>query len=557
MMIRITAAIGMICFFAGCTTTQLKRSTLNQASTLTDLQYRQILSNVAMYSENPHALPFHINLRDGSAQITDSGSAGVIGAFGLSMGRLSSGTPSISGSRTIVDQWSMIPVTDDDELKLLRMAYHNAYGAHETLSADEDFANDLGHELAKQTEVTPELQQDTLLLQGDQAQIARNPLKDPYARNMPDSRGESPERIAPITYRLFEKTSIASYDTCLECDLGRPRQWVVWIEATRQSYLSENRTFLFNHGGGTNNLSRLKIKAGDSVVWINHDDVSHLAPSGPDGSFPSHMNWLEPNVSSAPVTFSSATAEAGIPYFDEFGKKVGTIVVTAGTDCDDDEAGEARIRTILYSGRLLDNQKSIRNSAGDLIVEQPVEIQAGDAVAWINRGPNPVDIEIFDVSQNKYVPHEAGLSNANDINMSIPYFYAGFATRSAFVPRFFYRVIDTETKAKLFGQVSVMHKRVKSPLVKDVCRQLADVEDDLKEIPSGWFRVGSKKEVPKDACYVGNYGHRYAWVPRENLDDLSLFTLKILSLSSVLKDRQVVTGAGVRYSPGFANPGRF
>src|SRR5580700_1860725 len=110
-MSRTLAVILALLVVPGCTNLQLKRSTVDQASTLTDLQYRQVLSNLAMFSKNPSAIPFHINVRDGSAQIADTGSAGLIGGFGRSMGYLASGTPSLSGSRTVVDQWSMVPIT--------------------------------------------------------------------------------------------------------------------------------------------------------------------------------------------------------------------------------------------------------------------------------------------------------------------------------------------------------------------------------------------------------------------------------------------------------------
>ena len=31
----------------------------------------------------------------------------------------------------------------------------------------------------------------------------------------------------------------------------------------------------------------------------------------------------------------------------------------------------------------------------------------------------------------------------------------------------------------------------------------------------GWFHVGRKKDVPRDACYVGRHGQRYVWVGPE------------------------------------------
>ncbi len=560
-MSRTLAGILALLLLSGCTNLQLKRSTLDQASTLTDLQYRQVLSNLAMFSKNAEALPFHINLKDGSAQIADTGSLGVLGGFGRSMGYLSSGSPSISGSRTVVDQWSMVPVTNDVELELLRMAYHDAFGAGKTLADDEDFANELGHELAKQTEVTAEMQEDNALLQAEHARNSTIAAQYDDSRASAGRRAEHNERVAPITYRLFEKTWVTSYDTCLECDLGRPQTHEVWIEATKKSYLSDERTFLFNHGGGTNNLRRLRIKAGDSVIWINNDSKSHRAhwEDGNVSPFTFDTKLLNVGAKSEAVKFETPTGPDGIDYLDETGKRVGKIVVTASEECEDSEAGEARIRTILFENHKLDNKlpRQKLDNRRHFVVEEAVEIEAGQAVAWINRGPNPIQIQIRDIVTNEDVVFQKSLSTSDDDNMSDTYFYSGFATRAAFVPRFLYTIIDMETNESFYGQVSVSHKRVKSPLVKEVCRQLADVESDLKEIPSGWFHIGRKKDVPKDACYVGNYGDCYAWVSNDGLGDLSLFTLKILSLSTLLQDRQVVSGTGVRYSPGLSNPARF
>ena len=115
--------------------------------TLTDLQYQQILNNLAMFSQNPSALPSHVNVRDGSAQVADAGSRHL-----LAVGQCRQPPPSLFGSRTIVEQWGMSPVTDDTELRLLHLAYRRALGFPDRLEDDHyDLANDIAHELKKQT----------------------------------------------------------------------------------------------------------------------------------------------------------------------------------------------------------------------------------------------------------------------------------------------------------------------------------------------------------------------------------------------------------------------
>jgi hypothetical protein len=131
----------LITSVAGCSLTErrLRRGVVTQASTLTELQYQQVLGNLAMMSLDPDAIPSHINLRDGSAQIQDNGS--------ISTASPATVFPSATGSRTFVAQWSMIPVTDDVELRILRLTYRRALGYDEAL--DIDLANDLAHELCK------------------------------------------------------------------------------------------------------------------------------------------------------------------------------------------------------------------------------------------------------------------------------------------------------------------------------------------------------------------------------------------------------------------------
>ena len=124
---------------AGCVFTDwsLRRNVVTQASTLTELQYQQVLGNLAMMSLDPDAMPTHINIRDGSAQIQDNGV--------ISSASPATIYPSLSGSRTLVAQWTMIPLTDDVELRILRLAYRRALGFDEELELD--LANDLAHEL--------------------------------------------------------------------------------------------------------------------------------------------------------------------------------------------------------------------------------------------------------------------------------------------------------------------------------------------------------------------------------------------------------------------------
>ncbi|MFN9373571.1 MAG: hypothetical protein ACK6D3_16950 [Planctomycetaceae bacterium] len=52
------------------------------------------------------------------------------------------------------------------------------------------------------------------------------------------------------------------------------------------------------------------------------------------------------------------------------------------------------------------------------------------------------------------------------------------------------------------------------------------------QLPTGWFQIGCRRDVPDSACYVGNCGDTYVWVGPEGMDGLSRFTLTIMQLST-------------------------
>lgn len=116
-----------LCITAGCTHMALERRTVKQASTLTDLQYQQVLDNVAMFACNPEAMPWHVKIKGGTVQIADQGS----GAFGAEIftGVGADPTkliPGVGAQRGILNQWDVDPAVETDDLELLRLAYRKA-----------------------------------------------------------------------------------------------------------------------------------------------------------------------------------------------------------------------------------------------------------------------------------------------------------------------------------------------------------------------------------------------------------------------------------------------
>jgi hypothetical protein len=106
----------------GCTNTQLRITTLNQGSTLAQLQYDMVLRNLASFAEDPWTIPWHISITAGTAQVTDAGT----GHVGLNWNfprdvksRLFQFSPTATASRTIVQQWSTNPIAHTDALKVI------------------------------------------------------------------------------------------------------------------------------------------------------------------------------------------------------------------------------------------------------------------------------------------------------------------------------------------------------------------------------------------------------------------------------------------------------
>jgi hypothetical protein len=71
-----------------------------------------------------------------------------------------------------------------------------------------------------------------------------------------------------------------------------------------------------------------------------------------------------------------------------------------------------------------------------------------------------------------------------------------------------------------------------------------DCEDELKDfflgetqdldciVPRGWYNVGRKRDVPRNACYVGSHCGVYVWVMPDGLEGLSQFTLAVMDLAT-------------------------
>ncbi len=107
---------------SGCGHLGLARRTILHGSTLSDMQYQQVLDNLAMFSCNPDALAWHVKITGGVVQLADQGAGGIASNLG-GPGILA---PSGSLQRNVLGQWNIDPVIETEELELLQIAYNKA-----------------------------------------------------------------------------------------------------------------------------------------------------------------------------------------------------------------------------------------------------------------------------------------------------------------------------------------------------------------------------------------------------------------------------------------------
>lgn len=124
MRISTSIAFVLVCIcFTGCTSVQLRRSTLAQGRTLTDLEYTMVLDNIAMQRQLPGALPWHLKVTQGSVQIDDNIAGNFDYSWGTGFGSIITRTLGVNGGRGWQESWTVVPEIDTGHLTALQMAY--------------------------------------------------------------------------------------------------------------------------------------------------------------------------------------------------------------------------------------------------------------------------------------------------------------------------------------------------------------------------------------------------------------------------------------------------
>jgi hypothetical protein len=117
---------------AGCQTQlALRDDTVCTTATLTDLNYQQVLNNVAMFVHQPSAMPSFAVVNSGTVTVADQKTLNGSAAYAptMSWAQQNGGQPILnlianpSTQRNVTENWSLLPVTDVDNLRRIRCAF--------------------------------------------------------------------------------------------------------------------------------------------------------------------------------------------------------------------------------------------------------------------------------------------------------------------------------------------------------------------------------------------------------------------------------------------------
>lgn len=120
------------CVAGGCAGPMLNEYTVSMAPTIGTLETRQALENLARFVKNPWAVPGHVELSNGQIQVTNQVGANL--KFPITRTAAPTGITHATGYELDVnpaqtqdqESYSLLPVTDDSDLRRLRALYHYA-----------------------------------------------------------------------------------------------------------------------------------------------------------------------------------------------------------------------------------------------------------------------------------------------------------------------------------------------------------------------------------------------------------------------------------------------
>jgi hypothetical protein len=132
MMRRALLLLGLLWTPSGCTHIALQKDTVRTTNTLADLQFQQVLDNVARFQCNPDTVPSFAVATAGTVSVLDTSGAGVSPTYSPTLTFQQQGGGALpilsllfpfTASRAVTENWSLTPITDADNLRRLRCAY--------------------------------------------------------------------------------------------------------------------------------------------------------------------------------------------------------------------------------------------------------------------------------------------------------------------------------------------------------------------------------------------------------------------------------------------------
>jgi hypothetical protein len=131
----------------GCATHRsLRDNTLKTSATLTDLNYQQVLDNVALFVAHPSAMPSLAVINAGTVTVADQKTLNANATYAPTetfAQQAGAGLPILSllfnpsASRNVTENWSLVPVTDIDNLRRIRCAFQLVVLGGETTDCDQ------------------------------------------------------------------------------------------------------------------------------------------------------------------------------------------------------------------------------------------------------------------------------------------------------------------------------------------------------------------------------------------------------------------------------------
>ncbi len=105
----------------GCVHQYLQANVIAQTSTLRDMQYQQVMNNLAMFVEDPYTIPSQVKFVNGQAQVSDTASVNYEANWPPH--KPPTQDLKLPYQRQLTEFWQLSPVMDPGEIRALRKLY--------------------------------------------------------------------------------------------------------------------------------------------------------------------------------------------------------------------------------------------------------------------------------------------------------------------------------------------------------------------------------------------------------------------------------------------------